>query len=64
MKYYLGLDMGTDSVGWAVTDEHYNIVRAKGKIFGEFGNLKKQRQPLIEECREPADEGLREKRPG
>jgi len=31
MKYYLGLDMGTDSVGWAVTDEHYNIVRAKGK---------------------------------
>lgn len=30
-KYYLGLDMGTDSVGWAVTDEHYNLMRAKGK---------------------------------
>ncbi len=30
-KYYLGLDMGTDSVGWAVTDEEFNIVRKGGK---------------------------------
>lgn len=30
-KYYLGLDMGTNSVGWAVTDDHYNLLRAKGK---------------------------------
>ena len=30
-EYYLGLDMGTDSVGWAVTDPSYNLVRAKGK---------------------------------
>ncbi len=30
-KYYLGLDMGTNSVGWAVTDDKYNILRAKGK---------------------------------
>lgn len=30
-EYYLGLDMGTDSVGWAVTDKDYNIVKAKGK---------------------------------
>ncbi|WP_300409067.1 type II CRISPR RNA-guided endonuclease Cas9 [Lagierella sp.] len=29
--YYLGLDIGTNSVGWAVTDESYNILRAKGK---------------------------------
>lgn len=29
--YYLGLDMGTSSVGWAVTDEDYKILRAKGK---------------------------------
>ena len=29
--YYLGLDMGTSSVGWAVTDEKYNLLRAKGK---------------------------------
>ncbi|MCQ2530711.1 MAG: type II CRISPR RNA-guided endonuclease Cas9 [Lachnospiraceae bacterium] len=30
-KYYLGLDMGTSSVGWAVTDGQYNILRKKGK---------------------------------
>ncbi|MBD5529372.1 MAG: type II CRISPR RNA-guided endonuclease Cas9 [Lachnospiraceae bacterium] len=29
--YYMGLDLGTSSVGWAVTDEKYNIVRKKGK---------------------------------
>lgn len=29
--YFLGLDMGTSSVGWAVTDEKYQILRAKGK---------------------------------
>ena len=26
--YYLGLDMGTNSVGWAVTDQHYNLFNA------------------------------------
>lgn len=30
-KYYLGLDMGTNSVGWAVTDQDYRLLRAKGK---------------------------------
>lgn len=30
-KYYLGLDMGTNSVGWAVTDPNYNLFKAKGK---------------------------------
>lgn len=30
-EYYLGLDMGTNSVGWAVTDKNYNLLRAKGK---------------------------------
>lgn len=30
-KYYLGLDCGTDSVGWAVTDEQYNILKFNGK---------------------------------
>lgn len=29
--YYLGLDLGSNSVGWAVTDEDYNIIRKKGK---------------------------------
>lgn len=31
MPYYLGLDMGTGSVGWAVTDKNYNLIRKKGK---------------------------------
>ena len=31
MEYYLGLDMGTNSVGWAVTDKEYRLMRAKGK---------------------------------
>lgn len=30
-KIYLGLDIGTNSVGWAVTDGNYNISRLKGK---------------------------------
>jgi len=30
-KYYLGLDMGTNSVGWAVVDTDYKLLRAKGK---------------------------------
>ena len=29
--YYIGLDMGTNSVGWAVTDPSYHLLRAKGK---------------------------------
>ncbi|CZE46382.1 type II CRISPR RNA-guided endonuclease Cas9 [Campylobacter geochelonis] len=29
--YYLGLDMGSSSVGWALSDERYNLLRAKGK---------------------------------
>ena len=29
--YYIGLDCGTNSVGWAVTDQNYNLLRAKGK---------------------------------
>jgi CRISPR-associated endonuclease Csn1 len=29
--YYLGLDIGTDSVGWAVTDLDYNVEKFNGK---------------------------------
>ena len=31
--YYIGLDCGTESVGFAVADTDYNIVRAKGRSF-------------------------------
>lgn len=30
-EYYLGLDMGTSSVGWAVTNTKYELIRKKGK---------------------------------
>ena len=30
-EYYLGLDMGTESVGWAVTDLDYHLLRYRGK---------------------------------
>lgn len=29
-NYYVGLDLGTDSIGWAVTDENYNIPKFRG----------------------------------
>ncbi|MBR5318112.1 MAG: type II CRISPR RNA-guided endonuclease Cas9 [Peptococcaceae bacterium] len=29
--YYLGLDLGTGSLGWAVTSENYEVMRAHGK---------------------------------
>ena len=30
-EYFLGLDMGTGSVGWAVTDNRYEVLRSHGK---------------------------------
>ena len=30
-EYFLGLDMGTGSTGWAVTDEKYQVLRKHGK---------------------------------
>lgn len=29
-KYFLGLDVGTESIGWAVTDEDYELLRDRG----------------------------------
>lgn len=31
MAYYLGLDLGTGSLGWAVTNQNYEVLRAHGK---------------------------------
>ena len=47
--YYLGLDLGTSSVGWAVTDEEYNILRFNKKdmwgsrLFDEAKTAKERR---------------------
>ncbi|MFI3328945.1 MAG: type II CRISPR RNA-guided endonuclease Cas9 [bacterium] len=32
-KYFIGLDPGSASVGYAVTDENYNLIKTKGKHF-------------------------------
>lgn len=31
-EYYIGLDCGTDSVGWAATDPEYHLITATGKV--------------------------------
>ena len=49
-KLYIGLDVGSDSVGWAATDEEYNLCRIKGKtawgarLFDEASDAKGRRQ--------------------
>ena len=30
-EYYIGLDIGTSSVGWAVTDMNYQIIKRHGR---------------------------------
>lgn len=30
-KYLLGLDIGTNSVGWCLTDKNYNVIKKQGK---------------------------------
>lgn len=32
-NYYLGFDIGTNSIGWATTDEEYNLLKARGSDF-------------------------------
>lgn len=32
-NYYVGFDIGTNSIGWATTDEEYNLLRARGHDF-------------------------------
>jgi len=48
-EYYLGLDMGSSSVGWAVTNEKYEILRAHEKHFGVYGYLTVHRLQKREE---------------
>lgn len=47
--YYLGLDIGTSSIGWAVTDQKYSVLRFNGKsmwgvrLFDEANTAKVRR---------------------
>lgn len=63
-KYYLGLDLGTSSVGWAVTDSQYQLLRAKGKdLWGVrlFEKVKLQQEGVqIEFLEEDGKEKLQE----
>ena len=35
--YFIGLDIGTDSVGWAATDTEYNLLKARGMdLWGSY----------------------------
>ncbi len=48
-KYYVGLDIGSDSVGWATTDENFNLLKLRGKtawgvrLFDEAKSAKERR---------------------
>ncbi len=48
-KTYLGLDIGTNSVGWALTNENYELIHLRGKsawgvhMFDEADTAKKRR---------------------
>lgn len=48
-EYFIGLDMGTSSVGWAVTDPEYNIIKKAGRalwgirLFDEASTAKDRR---------------------
>lgn len=39
-EYYMGLDMGTGSLGWAITNTEYHILRRHGKALWGYGFLK------------------------
>ena len=41
----MGLDMGTSSVGWAVTDEKYNLIKKHGKDMFQL-NIEEQEYQL------------------
>ena len=49
-NYYIGLDVGTESVGWAVTDNEYNVKKFKGnamwgaRLFDEANDASSVRQ--------------------
>jgi len=36
-EYFVGLDIGTDSVGWAATDKNYKLLKARGQdMWGSY----------------------------
>ncbi len=65
-EYYLGLDVGTNSVGWAAADTEYNLLRFKGnsmwgvRLFDEAQDASSRRSKRISRRRlERRNERLR-----
>lgn len=65
--YYGGIDLGTSSVGWALTDENYRLIRKKGKdlwgvrLFDEAASAQERRTNRVSRrrrARETARIGL------
>ena len=48
-EYYIGMDIGTDSIGWAVTDTDYNLCKFRGnatwgiRLFDESNTAEERR---------------------
>lgn len=49
IKYYIGVDIGTNSVGWAVIDENGNLLKKGSIIYGDHVYLIKLKLPKIVE---------------
>lgn len=45
LKYYIGVDIGTNSVGWAVIDENGCLLNKGKLIYGGHDCLIKLKQP-------------------
>ena len=58
-NYYLGLDIGTNSVGYAVTDGGFNLLKYKGEPMWDPMCLKKGNNVQTEECIETARRPVR-----
>lgn len=54
---YLGLDIGTDSVGYAVTDDKYKIMKYHGNAAWGSTILTQEHWEQTEECFVPQEEG-------
>ena len=59
-KYYLGLDIGTNSVGWAVTDPSYRLERFHKKDMWGIRLLNRRIQQQTDAPKEPTGGDCRE----
>lgn len=58
--YYFGIDAGTDSVGWAVTDEAYTLQKINGKAMWGIRLFDAGESAKRDVCSELPEEGRAE----